>query len=422
MAVPKPPNPLEVQIEQEMDGQEPIRSNIFAATIARAGVKIRFQQLQVLLLQISDAENDIRAYGSGEIFRDLINIFETPGSLNPFDDQALFGVTDPQKHSTVIEETRKVLRRVTNAMDKIRQALKLVASIYNYVDKQVQGIDAEFINREARTEDLLAWAYRTGAFLKPEITGARRLSLQTKATPATTNLYGLINVLDILRQELETLLNIPAYYRTATNSDTNKIEIPVKVVYVRRGESLERLARRELGDADKALLIMEFNDLSPSDIFAEDWNGRSLNIPYTETVDTERLQNNFVLDSQRGIKVLGRDLTNDLEADNGDLVLTQYTANLFQSLDNVIQTPTGAIPEEPEYGSNILQLENGAVPQIAGEMISIEVQRAIMTNPRISAVSGVTARRDQDTIRVKYQVTAVNHLTEAELEASLRLS
>ena len=405
-----------------MSDREVIHSNIFAATIIRAGVRERFQQLQALLLQISDAESDIRAYGSGEIFRDLIDIFETPGSRNPFDDHAMFGVTDPQKHTTVIEETRKSFRRVTNAMDIIRQALKLLTGIYNFVDKQVSGMNAEFINREPRTEDLLAWAYRTGGVLKPEITGARRLSLQTRATPAVTNLYGLLKILDDLRLELETLLNIPAYYRTATNSDTDKIEVPVKKVYVRTGESLEKLARRELGDADKAPLIMEFNNLSPSDIFADDWSGRELSIPYTESVDTERLRNNFVLDSQNGIKILGRDLTNDIDVSNGDLVLTQHTANLFQALDNVIQTPMGAIPEEPEYGTNIVQIENGAIPQIAGEMISVEVQRALMTNPRVSAISGVTARRDGDTFRVKYQITAINHLTEAELEASLRLT
>ncbi len=417
-----PPNIPALIIEQEMSDREVIHSNIFAATIIRAGVRERFQQLQALLLQISDAESDIRAYGSGEIFRDLIDIFETPGSRNPFDDHAMFGVTDPQKHTTVIEETRKSFRRVTNAMDIIRQALKLLTGIYNFVDKQVSGMNAEFINREPRTEDLLAWAYRTGGVLKPEITGARRLSLQTRATPAVTNLYGLLKILDDLRLELETLLNIPAYYRTATNSDTDKIEVPVKKVYVRTGESLEKLARRELGDADKAPLIMEFNNLSPSDIFADDWSGRELSIPYTESVDTERLRNNFVLDSQNGIKILGRDLTNDIDVSNGDLVLTQHTANLFQALDNVIQTPMGAIPEEPEYGTNIVQIENGAIPQIAGEMISVEVQRALMTNPRVSAISGVTARRDGDTFRVKYQITAINHLTEAELEASLRLT
>jgi len=415
-------NFLEIEITKEMESRDPIRSNNFAATIVRAGVRKRFIQLQVLLLKIRDAEKDIHAYGSGELFRDLINIFETPGSLNPFDDQALFGTTNPPRHSTVIEETRKALRRVATSMDNITQALKLVRNIYNFVDNQVKDTNAEFDSRESRTEDLLAWAHRTGAELNPDITGARRLSLQTRATPATTNLYGLLNILDNLRLELETLFNIPAYYRTATDSNTNKIEVPVKKVFIRTGESLERVAQRELGDADKAPLIMEFNDLTPSDIFADDWNGRELSIPYSEPTNNARLANNFVLDSQSGVKVLGRDLTNDLEVQGGDLVLNQHTANLFQSLDNIIQTPAGAIPEDPEYGNRILQISNGAVPRIAGEMISTEIKRALMTNPRIASVTGITAIREQDAFKVKYQVTPVNHLTEADLEASLRLT
>ncbi len=416
------PNQPEIVLEQEMATREPITSNIFAATIVRAGVRERFQQLQVLLLQITASEKDIRAYGSGEIFRDLITLFETPAEKNPFNDLTLFGTTDPPSHTTVIEETRKALRRVTNAMDVLRRARKLIRDIYSYVDKQVQGTNSEVISREQRTEDLLAWAYRTGGVLNPEITGAQRLSLQTKATPATTNLHGLLNILDDLLLEIETLQNIPAYYRTATNSDTSKIEVPVKTVYVRTGESLERLARRVLGDADKAHLIMEFNDLTPTDIHADDWNGRALSVPYTESVDGERLRDNFVLDSQNGLRVLGRDLTNDIDVDNGDLVLTQYIENLRQAIDNVIQTPVGAIPEQPDYGSNILQLENGSIPQIVGQVVSVEVQRAVMTNPRVSSVEGTTAVREQDAFKVRFQITTVNHLTEAELEANLRLT
>jgi len=86
----------------------------------------------------------------------------------------------------------------------------------------------------------------------------------------------------------------------------------------------------------------------------------------------------------------------------------------------VIQTPLGAVPETPEYGNNILQLENSAVPQIVGEMVSVEVQRALMTNPRVAAIENVTAKRDGDATIVSYQIRAVNHLTEAALESSLR--
>jgi len=328
-----PLNPADigdVALEQEMASRESVRSNIFAATIVRAGVRTRFIKLQKLLLQISDVETDIKAYGSGEMFRDLTSLFETSASRNPFNDQTLFGTTDPPSHTTVIEETRKALRRVDNAMDIIQQALKLIKDIYSYVDNQVKDVDSEFVSREARTEDLLSWAFRTGGVLNSEITGARKLSLHTRATPATTNLYGLLNLLDDLRRELETLLNIPAYFRTASNADTSKIEVPVKTVYVRKNESLEHLARRELGDADKAPLIMEFNDLNPSDIFADDWNGRTLNIPYTEQMDRDRLESNYVLDSQTGIQVLGRDLGNDLDIENGDLLLKGFVDNLFQ--------------------------------------------------------------------------------------------
>ena len=120
--------------------------------------------------------------------------------------------------------------------------------------------------------------------------------------------------------------------------------------------------------------------------------------------------------------MLGRDLPNELAADNGDLVLLRETENFFQSLDNILQTPKGGIPEQPEYGNNIIQLDNGIIPQIAGDVTSVEVMRALMTNPRVREITNVVATKDGDAFRVKYQVTAMNHLTEAELQASLEMT
>ena len=147
-----------------------------------------------------------------------------------------------------------------------------------------------------------------------------------------------------------------------------------------------------------------------------------MNVRDNTRVQGERLTNNCVLDSQTGIKVLGRDLPTEMEAEGGDLTVLQHTENFFQSLNNIIQTPVGAIPEQPEYGSNILKLESASIPQVAGDMVAVEVQRALMTNPRVASVTGMTAIRDEDTYRIKYQVTPVNDLTEADLQSSLALA
>ena len=418
----------EIEVQEEIENQEeartatvpldPIRSNEFAATLARAGVRKRFRELQVLMRKIGAAEPDIRAYGSGQIFRDLIAEFESEETGSVFDNQALFGNTKISS-KTVISNTRNALSRVAAAMDRIRLALALANNIYDRVDDQVNASNAEYLSIEKRTENLLVWAYRSGAILDTAMSGKLKLGIETKQTRVVTDLYGLLNLLDEIILELETLLNIPAYYRTATSSDTSNIETPVKVVYVRRGESLETLALRELGDADKAPLIMEFNDLHPSDINDSNWNGRALNIPYIDQGQLDQLVNNFVLDAQTGITAMGRDIANEPVAFGGDLKLLNNTDTFFQSLDNLIQTPLGAIPEDPEYGNRAIQIQNGAIPQVVGQMVGAEFRRALMSNPRVQDVSHVKVTRDGDAIRVRYQVTAVNKLTEAELTAKL---
>lgn len=419
-------NPLEVIQDSNRGSIEPVQSNEFAATLVKAGVRGKFRELQALLIDITRALPDIHAYAKGTMFRDLISEFEAESEQAIFDNQTLFGKLSISVSQSVVASTRAGLRRVNAVMQTIKSSLVIANDIYDRVDRQVSGSNSEYLSVDVRTESLLVWAYRSGAKLNADISGKSKLGTATRQTRVVTDLFGLLDLLDSIILDLETLLILPAYYRTATSSDTSQIETPVKVVYVQKGESLEALAFRELGNADKAALIMEFNDLSPSDIYAEadeygngGWDGRSLNLPYTEIAGQERLRNNFVLDSQTGIAAMGRDIANDMQAENGDLVLLNYTDNLFQSLDNIIQTHAGSIPEEPEYGNRALQIENGGIPQIVGHMVAAELHRALMTNPRVESVENVKAVKDGAAFRVKYQITSVNKLTESQLTAQL---
>lgn len=399
---------------------DPIQSNEFAATLVRAGVRNKFRELQRLMVSINTARPDIEAYGNGTIFRELIEEFgANDNDITIFDNQTLFGQTNQASPKNVVNQTRKALSRVRVAMSLIKESLVLANDIYDRVDDQVRGANSEYLSTDKRTENLLSWAYRVGAKLRPDLSGRLKVGTETRQTRIITDLYGLLNLMDGIILELQTLLNIPAYYRTATSSDTSQIETPVKVVHVLKNESLEELAFRELGDSDKASLIMEFNNLVPEDIFGEGWNGRALNIPYTDDGDIENLRYNFVLDAQRGIEAMGRDMANEIEAFGGDLVLLNYTDNFFQSLDNIIQTPAGAFPDDPDYGNRAIKLQDGAIPQTVGQMVATEFTRALLTNPRVLEVSNVTVVKDGAAVRVKYQITAVNHLTEALLTANL---
>lgn len=412
----------DVETAKVQQNSDILRSGNFSATIIRAGVKSDFEELQLMLRTIGEGEPDIHAYASGAVFQDLLREFSPTNKENPFDNQALFGQTNPLSATNAIITTRQALQRVSNVLDLVKRAINLIDIIYDRVDNITSASNSEFLSTIPRTENLLVWANRVGAVLNPDIVGIKALSIQTKSSKTTTDLYGLLDLLDKLTLELQTLLVLPAYYRTAASSDTSNLDIPVKTIFVKKGETLEAISHRELGNSDKVSLIMEYNNLTPEDIQGDGWNGRKINIPYADPVDSDRIRNNFVLDGQTGIQALGKDLPNELSSKNGDLEALDYTNTFLQSLDNILQTSIGAIPEQPTYGNRIIELDaQSGAPQLFGPMTSVEVRRALMTNPRVQNAEVLSAVKDGAAFIIKTQVVAINRLAEAELNSSLDL-
>ncbi len=415
-------NYQDVETAKAQQSSDILRSGNFSATIIRAGVKSDFEELQLMLRTIAEGEPDIHAYASGAVFQDLLREFSPTNKENPFDNQALFGQTSPLSATNAIITTRQALQRVSNVLDLVKRAINLIDIIYDRVDNIVSTSNSEFVSTIPRTENLLVWANRVGAVLNPGVVGIKALRIQTKSSRTTTDLYGLLDLLDKLTLELQTLLVLPAYYRTATSSDTSNLDVPVKTIFVKNGETLEEIAYRELGNSDRSSLIMEYNNLTPEDIQGEGWNGRKINIPYADPVDSDRIRNNFVLDGQIGIQALGIDLPNELSSRNGDLEALDYTNTFLQSLDNILQTSVGGIPEQPEYGNRIIELDaQSGAPQLFGPMTSVEVRRALMTNPRVQNAEVLSAVKDGAKFIIKTQIVAINRLAEAELNSSLDL-
>ena len=398
----------------------PVISGAFVATLSYAGIIGSFKKLQVLLKTIGDAEPDLHSYGSGAIFEQIVDVFHGK-SENVFANTDLFGSTDPLLEDDTIGKTNLALQQISNAMELIRQALDLIDSMYNRVNNILRNMNAEYLSTIARTEYLLTWAYRRGAKLNPELVGIKNIGINTKTEINRTDLYGLLSLFDDLTLELQTMMNLPAYYRTGTAADSDQIGVPVKIVTVNKDESIHDIAARELGDADKAIMILDFNDIKYNDVLNDGWSGRELKIPYVSPQDSDRFENNFVLDAHSGVEALGKDLPAELILEEGDLKTLNYTNNFEQSLNNILQTALGAIAEQPDYGNRIMQIDSEMIPPLSGETAAIEAQRALMTNPRVSEILNIKASKDKNetAVRINYQVRSINHLTEATLTANL---
>jgi len=401
----------------------PVQSNIFAATLQQTGVKQSFKELQVLLAQISDMESYIHDYASGEMFQDLINQFYEVESRSAFNLKNLMGETEPSQDLTsTINETRDRLRQVGVAMDLIEQARDLIKSMYDRVEAYLNSIEEGFITRETRTENLISWAYRKGAKLNADVENFGNVVIETRASSIMTDARSLLVLFDELERYLGILAVLPAYYRTGISANTQNISVPTKTIRVKKDFSIERIAKEELGDADKATMIMEFNGLSFSDIQGTGWDGKQIKIPYLEEAPEKVRLYNFVLDAQAGVQALGKDLPDELKVDTGDLKVLNYTNTFFQSLDNIIRTPLGAIPEMSNYGSRVAGFIGGTIPHIAEGTAAIEVARALSTNPRVAYVTDVVVTKEQDAVKIKFHAVAANKIIESDLTGSLDTS
>ena len=389
-----------------------IQSNIFAATVNSAGIKKSFVSLQNLLAEIADNEDYLHEYASGEMFDDMVDEF-TSEDKDILDNKDLFG--DMGKGA--IATTKAVMRRVHKTMILINDALDLIESMYQKVNKILNDTASEYISREKRTENLISWALRKGLRLNQDSMTKVKMVIETKSYSSPTDLWGVLDLFDDLRYKLETMKTLPAYYRTSTSADTQSIQTPIKVVIANRHESLETIALRELGSADKAPLLMQFNDLGFIDIHGDEWDGKKIKIPYKDKT-AEGLQDNYVLDSHTSVNVLGRDLSNTLTTDSGDFQPLQYTDTLKQSLQNIISTPLGAIPESPNYGNRVSGFMGASIDNITEGLSGIELSRVVMTDPRVEDIANVKTKIGKENIRVTMQVKAVNNIIETELSAS----
>lgn len=405
-----------VAVQNAGYGDDAVYSGAFVATLHYAGIIKDFQKLQILLQYIVSAEADLHNYGSGELFTDILNEFYNT-EFEIFNNTDLFGATEPQTEVNVAGKVAVAISQVSNAMELIRQVLTLIDGMYGKVDTLLKEMNSDYLSTIARTEHLVTWAYRKGLKLNPEIYGIKKLGVDARTDINRTDLHGLLDMFDRLTLEMETLREIPAYYRTGIGGGIDRVSVPVKIVTVLKDESINSIAARELGSADKAIMILDFNGLTYDDIQGDDWHGTQLKIPYTSPADAEQFDSNFVLDSHAGIEALGKDLPNELISEDGDLKVLDYTDTFGQSLNNIILTPYGSIPEQPEYGCRILQLNKRMIPAVVSESMAVEIARALKSNPRVSEILNVKTERDnpKTAIRIKYQVRAINQLTEAEL-------
>nr|DAM52125.1 MAG TPA: Baseplate wedge protein [Caudoviricetes sp.] len=176
------------------------------------------------------------------------------------------------------------------------------------------------------------------------------------------------------------------------------------------GDTLQRVAAREMGDANRWPELVWINNLtSPylTDIPAEAsatvlLTGSMIRIPAPTGINTDATERAQVY--ERDCKMVKRRLTDD---GNGDFAVVSGTDNLKQQLTHRIVTPRGQLVRHADYGCLVWLLQGKVAGPTAGLLGAQYVKAALQADYRVSSVTSSTAEVDGDTTRITATAEAI---------------
>ena len=176
------------------------------------------------------------------------------------------------------------------------------------------------------------------------------------------------------------------------------------------GDTLQRVAAREMGDANRWNELVWINNLShpyltdnPDE--AGDsvlLTGSMVRIPAPAGVTTTAAERSQVY--ERDCRMERRRLLDD---GNGDIAVVSGTDNLTQQLTHRINTPRGQLIRHADYGCLVWQLQGKVAGPLAGLLGAQYVKAAVQADYRVSAVTSSTAEVDGDITRITATAEAI---------------
>lgn len=178
---------------------------------------------------------------------------------------------------------------------------------------------------------------------------------------------------------------------------------------IRRGDTLQTIAARELGDAALWVDLIAYNDLRPP--FVTDdaaaagdgvlLSGGLIRLPAptpTVSADTE------------ADEVFGRDVLlekGEIALADGDFAVASGRANLRQALRHRVVTSAGELMFHPEYGSRVRSLIGAVNGPTAALLAAGYARAAVLADERVQQVVSADAEVLGDVINVSVEAQPI---------------
>lgn len=176
------------------------------------------------------------------------------------------------------------------------------------------------------------------------------------------------------------------------------------------GDSLQRIAQRELGDATQWPLLIAYNDLIPPYITDDPTvagpqvilTGQQIIVPASAPIAEAAVNPNEVF-------LIDIALTNGLVTSGAtnEILLVKGRDNLKQALINRIVTDNGRLLFHNEYGSFIRRLIGAANGPTVELLAAQYAAAAVLTDVRVAEVTQTTAVVVDDEIQVSVEVQPI---------------
>lgn len=194
----------------------------------------------------------------------------------------------------------------------------------------------------------------------------------------------------------------------------------VRHVATLRGDTLHRIALRELGNASAWVDIAQLNDLRPP-YLVDDPAQLAPGVVLTGASILVPAATSFVSSETDPNAVFGIDLalsSGQLSASNGDLDFTGGIENLKQALSSRVTVLKGDLGFHPYFGSYLDAMIGTTTGPTRGQMACFYIRSALLEDDRVSSISRCWYEIAGDVLMVFADVIAVSGI-ESSLQFNL---
>jgi phage baseplate assembly protein W len=192
-----------------------------------------------------------------------------------------------------------------------------------------------------------------------------------------------------------------------------------RTLRIHAGDTLQKIALREMGSAERWRDLIYLNNLSYPYIVADAaaalgapgtlYYGQQIRVPAaTSAVGA-------VTDAE---ELFGKDVSLSggvLAEDNGDFAVERGIANFHQAIQLRLDTDPGDLMYHPDYGCHVRSVIGEKHTPTWQGLANGFVQRALLSEPRVRRVLRAAVESAGDTIRVEATVIPIQENTAADL-------